>query len=259
MSTMHSLATAILLALASTGQAAAPSGMALVPAGRYVPAFRPENGLRELAMSAFYLDMFPVTNSDFLEFVRANPKWRRSHQNPAVADTNYLKLWVSDLELGAAAASNAPVTHVSWYAARAYCAWKGKRLPTTAEWEYAASASSARIDGENDPEFKRDILAWYAQPAPEKLPEVGLGRANYHGLYDLHGLVWEWVADFNRAVMTADSRGDRGAEQERFCGGAAEGATDRTDYPAFMRYGFRSSLKANYTVHNLGFRCAQDL
>lgn len=203
-------------------------------------------------MSPFYLDAFPVTNGDFLEFVRANPKWRRSNMKPTLADTNYLKLWAGDLVLGPSVDSNAPVTFVSWYAARAYSTWKGKRLPTTAEWEYAASASATRPDGDNDPEFKRAVLAWYAKPTPACLPRVGAGRPNYFGLHDLHGLVWEWVGDFNRTIM------DSGPEREAFCGGAAESATDRSDYPAFMRYGFRSSLPAHYTVHNLGFRCAKD-
>jgi len=233
--------------------------MVLVPAGRYVPAFRADNGPREIAMSPFYLDVLPVSNADFLEFVRANPKWRRANVKPTLADTNYLKLWAGDLVLGPAAASNAPVTCVSWFAARVYCAWKGKRLPTTAEWEYAASASPTRPDGDNDPAFKHEVLAWYAKPSPERLPAVGLGRANYFGVHDLHGIVWEWVADFNRAITAGDSRGDGGPQRELFCGGAAEGATDRSDYHAFMRFGFRSSLQAHYTIHNLGFRCAKDL
>jgi formylglycine-generating enzyme required for sulfatase activity len=60
-------------------------------------------------------------------------------------------------------------------------------------------------------------------------------------------------------MMTTDSRGEAGVEREAFCGAASQGATDRTDYAAFMRYAFRSSLKPDYTIHNLGFRCAKDL
>ena len=50
-----------------------------------------------------------------------------------------------------------------------------------------------------------------------------------------------------------------GLDRQLFCGGGSQGARDVQIYPAFMRYGFRSSLKANYCVHNLGFRCAKDL
>ena len=84
------------------------------------------------------------------------------------------------------------------------------------------------------------------------------GTANVHGLYNLHGLVWEWTSDFNSALITGDARGDTGIERSLFCGAGSMGASDRSNYPAFMRFGLRSSLKAAYTVHNLGFRCAQD-
>ena len=88
---------------------------------------------------------------------------------------------------------------------------------------------------------------------------VGVGRANYFGAQDMHGLVWEWVSDFNTAMVTGDARGDTGLDRQLFCGSGSLGVKDRSNFPAFMRYGFRSSLKANYTVHNLGFRCAKDL
>ena len=60
-------------------------------------------------------------------------------------------------------------------------------------------------------------------------------------------------------MVTGDSRGDTGLDRQLFCGSGAQGAKDRSDFPAFMRFAYRSSLKAGYTVHNLGFRCAQDL
>ncbi|HXG49085.1 MAG TPA: formylglycine-generating enzyme family protein [Methylomirabilota bacterium] len=236
-----------------------PAGMTLVPAGRYLPLFRTEQEPKEIPVAAFWLDVLPVTNGDYLEFVRAHPKWRRSQVKRLFADVDYLKRWAGDLEPGTNAPLDAPVTHVSWFAAKAYCAWKGKRLPTTAEWEYAAAASPTRADGENDPEFVREVRAWYSTPAPAAPPPVGQRRANLFGVHDLHGLIWEWVADFNTAMVTGDARGDTGLDRQLFCGSGAEGAKDRSNFPAFMRYGFRSSLKANYTIHNLGFRAARSL
>jgi sulfatase modifying factor 1 len=257
-------ATAILLGLASVGDAAElaaspPSGMVLLPAGRYVPLFRGVNEPRDVPVNPFWLDTLPVTNTDFLEFVKANPKWRRSSIKRLFADGNYLRQWSDDLDIGTAVDSNSPVTHVSWFAAKAYSVWRGKRLPTTAEWEYAAAASPTHADGDNDAEFKQQVMAWYAEPAVAKLPSVGTRKRNYFGVHDLHGLVWEWVADFNTALVTGDSRGDTGLERQLFCGSGSEGSNDRSNYPAYMRYAFRSSLKASYTVQNLGFRCAKDL
>ena len=236
----------------------APAGMALIPAGIYKPLFRGENELKEIPVKPFFLDVVPVTNRDFLEFVRANPKWRRSQVKRLFADESYLKHWPGDLDIEGVL-TNAPVTWVSWFAAKAYAQWKGKRLPAMTEWEYAASASPTRPDGENDAAFQKEVLRWYATPAPDALPYVGAGPANFHGVRDLHGLVWEWVSDFNIAMVTGDARGDTGLERQLFCGAGAQAASDRANYAAFMRYGFRSSLKAGYAVHNLGFRCAKDL
>lgn len=248
----------LLLGIISSGGAEIPCDMALIPGGTYRPAFRSENDPATVPIAPFLLDVLPVTNQEYLEFVRAHPKWRRSQAKRIFADAQYLSHWAGDLELGAAQ-PDVPVTHVSWFAARAYATWKGKRLPTTAEWEFAANASPTLADGAKDPEFVKTIRLWYSTPAPEELPLAGQTTPNFYGVQDLHGLVWEWVSDFNTAMITGDSRGDTGLDRQLFCGGAADGATDRNNFPAFMRFGFRSSLKASYTVHNLGFRCARDI
>jgi formylglycine-generating enzyme required for sulfatase activity len=244
---------------AATPSTAAPADMALVAAGVYRPAFRAATEPKEVPVRAFYLDKLPVTTGEYLEFVRANPRWRCSQVKPIFADRFYLKDWAGDLEPGANAPLDTPVTCVSWFAAKAFAQWKGRRLPTVAEWEYAAGASANRPDGENDLAFRQEILRWYTTSgAPAG--HVGAGRPNYWGIYDLHGLMWEWVLDFNAAMVTGDSRADAGGlERGLFCGAGAQGARAVDDYPAFMRLGFRSSLSANFCVHNLGFRCAKDL
>jgi formylglycine-generating enzyme required for sulfatase activity len=225
-----------------------PEGMALIPDGIYSPPFRSVNATNKIPVHEFYLDICPVTNEEFLEFVRANPKWRRSQVKSAAADDLYLKQWSGDL-LFNEKIKKAPVTFVSFYAAKAYAQWKNKRLPTVAEWEYAAAASPTRADGKNDAAFQKQIVKWYSSPTSEVLPNAGSGGPNIFGVRDLHGLVWEWTGDFYTALEMA----------EGVCGGGAKDAKDRGDYPAFMRFGFRSSLKMDYTVHNLGFRCAKSL
>ncbi len=236
-----------------------PQGMVLVSNGFYRPLFAADSESREISVKSFYLDALPVTVGDFLEFIRSNPAWQKSSVKRIFADESYLGNWERDLLPGTNAPTDAPVTGVSWFAARAYAAWKGKRLPTTAEWEHAASASETRPDGEKDSAFKQQVLQWYLTPnAP--LARVGGRSANFWGARDLHGLVWEWVLDFNAALTAGDSSADSaGQERGLFCGAGAQGARDVDDYPAFMRWGFRSSLQADYCIHNLGFRCAKDL
>jgi len=233
------------------------NGMALVPGGIFRPVFRSQNDAPEVSVKAFQLDVVPVSNADYLEFVRANPRWQRSAVRRIFADESYLAAWAGDLEPGNNAPVNAPVVHVSWFAAKAYAQWKGKRLPTTVEWEYAAAASATRPDGENDRGFKAEILKWYCEPAAtERLSALDAPK-NFYGVRALHGLVWEWVSDFNSAIPGGDGRG--GVDTRFFCGNNAQNAQAVNDYPAFMRLAFRNSLKADYCIHNLGFRCAKDL
>ena len=219
-----------------------------IPGGLYTNLFTSQG---VVMVQNFYLDRYPVTNADYLEFVQAAPAWQRSRVKRLFADESYLQHWTDDLRLGAGAPSNSPVVNVSWFAARAYAKWKGQRLPTLAEWELASRPDATTTVAR--------ILAWYGRPVRGPLPAVGSTFANAQGVWDLHGLIWEWVDDFNTALVTGESRADTGLERNLFCGSGALGASSFDDYAAFMRYAFRSSLKANYTVPNLGFRCAKDL
>jgi len=252
------IALPLIAAIFALGTArAAEPGMVAIPDGTYRPLFRMEKDAKEVPVAAFQLDAQPVTNGDFLIFVRENPKWRRSQVKRLFADEHYLAHWSGDLDLGSAQPQQ-PVTNVSWFAAKAFASSRGKRLPTNAEWELAAGAGFTVTDGAKDPEFSQAIARWYGTPAPDVLPDAGHGRPNAFGVRDLHGLVWEWTSDFNSALVTGDARGDTGLERQLFCGAGSLGASNTVDYPAFMRFGFRSSLRAGYTVPNLGFRCAKD-
>jgi sulfatase modifying factor 1 len=233
------------------------SEMVLISGGYYVPLLK-EDINEKIKVESFYLDVYAVTNSQFLSFVKANPQWRKSNVKKIFADKSYLKKWKSDLEPGEKINPNAPVTDVSWFAAKAYAEWVGKRLPTVAEWEYVASASKTKKYGDDDENEIKKILEWYSRLSADIIPPVGSTEKNYWGVYDMHGLIWEWTYDFNTALVTGDSRGDGNLERNLFCGSSSANAKDVKNYPAFMRYGYRSSLKANYTTHNLGFRCAKD-
>jgi len=229
----------------------------VIRGGEYRPFYR-LTGRERITVRAFALDARPVTNERFLAFVRANPAWQRTRVRRLFADQDYLAHWAGDAELGPSARPSQPVTRVSWFAARAFCEAQGRRLPTEAEWEYVARASERSPDAPRDPATTARILAWYGRPNAT-LEDVGASRPNYWGLHDLHALVWEWVEDFNSALVVTDSRDNQGPGIARFCGAASSGAADVGDYVAFMRYAFRQSLRGSYTVRNLGFRCAADI
>ena len=235
------------------------SDMVLIPTGVYTPLYKNAAGEARIQVEAFYLDRYAVTNAQFLEFVKAYPQWRGSQVKRIFADASYLQHWHSDLTPNYQGyQAESPVTQVSWFAAMAYCRSQGKRLPNLDEWEYAAAAGVTTPQSKEDPQFKQWILDWYSAPTPQTLSKVGSTFHNYWGVSDLHGLIWEWVADFNTALVTGESRGDSGLERDLFCGSGSIRSSDFQDYAAFLRYGLRGSLKANYTNANLGFRCAQD-
>ena len=253
--TVPILFVGLLLTLSAFAQ---PEGMVLVRGGAHTPLYTGVTESSTIEVESFYSDVFPVTNAEFLAFVRANPEWRRSQVPGLFADDGYLSHWRGDLNLGEAL-PNQPVTRVSWFAATAYARWANRRLPTTNEWEYTASASETSANGRSDPSYTRRILSWYSRPAPNPLPSVGSTYRNYWGVYDLHGLVWEWVSDFNSGLVSSDSRSNRDADSKLFCGAGSVGAADFEDYAAFLRFAYRSGLKARYTVPNLGFRTALDV
>lgn len=230
----------------------------LIPAGDYRPIARATTDPELVSVAAFRLDALPVTNAEFLVFVTAHPQWRRSRVSPLFADETYLRHWTGDLDPGPSAPADAPVVNISWFAARAYARAQTKRLSTLAEWELAAAGYTTLV-GRDEPDFKQDLYAWLSAPTPEVLPSVATARATLHGARGLHGLVWEWVDDFDTAMVTGESRADVATDQNLFCGGAAAAATDPGDYAAFMRQALRSSLKARQGTSSLGFRCATDL
>ena len=247
------LASAV--APAAAPSAEPPPGMALVPGGSYEPLYR-SPGEKAAQVAPFWIDRTAVTNASFLDFVRRDPRWQRTRVSPLFADDAYLDAWAGDLELGPGALPEQPVTFVSWFAAMAYCRSLGNRLPTEAEWELAAAPPSEAPAARE--ETTRRILAFYGRPRTQ-LPRVGSTPANALGLQDLHGVIWEWVEDFNAGFASADSRKQGDKEAALVCGGAAAAAGDPSDYATFMRYAFRTSLEATHALHHLGFRCARSL
>ncbi len=244
----------LLIYLLSQHKVLAQENMAAIHGGSYIPLYGTDS--TSVDIDDFLMDVYPVTNSEYLEFVRENPAWQRGKVKGIFADGNYLVSWENDLSFGLLS-PRAPVTAVSWFAAKTYCESLEKRLPTVDEWEYVAMADENTADARKKPSYNQKILDWYE--APKSSGEIGSTFKNYWGIYDLHGLVWEWNLDFNSVLISGESRKDIGKDNNLFCGSAAIGASDLMNYAAFMRYAFRGSIKANYSIKNLGFRCVKDI
>ena len=232
------------------------SEMKKISGGTFVPLYGSDSS--GVFIDDFSLDVYPVTNQQYLAFVKQNPKWKRSKVIGLFADESYLSKWGNDTTLGDNVTPKSAVTTVSWYAAKDYCACQGKKLPTIDEWEYAAMASETLPIAQRDSVFNGKIIEGYEMPATYK-KEIGSTFKNYWGIYDMHGLVWEWTSDFNSVLISGESRQDVDTERDLFCGSAAINASNLMDYAAFMRYAFRGSIKANYNIQTLGFRCAKSI
>lgn len=232
---------------------------AVVPTGLYSPLYGLEKDQKEFKVNAFEIDRLPVTKNDFSKFINKNMEWRPDQVKRMLAEKNYLHEWkrLSRHSYRAPHGEGSyPVTNVSYFAAQAYCKWRGGRLPSTLEWEYVAAASEKKANASKDPEFSAKILAWYSAPQPPRL--VKQRAANYYGVYDLHGLVWEWTGDYNSSFITGDNRQDGEKTKDFFCGNSATGSENREAYAAFMRYAMRGTLEPSFTIEKLGFRCAYD-
>ena len=229
--------------------------MAFVKGGKYIPLYGEKN--KTVEVNSLLMDIYPVSNDNFRAFVTKNKKWRKSQVKKIFADANYLSNWKNDTILSPNMKQNSPVTNVSWYAANAYCECQGKRLATVDEWEFVAMANENVADARKIEEYNQYILDWYEKPKTFN-NEIGKTFKNYYGVYDLHGLVWEWTSDFNSILLTGESRSDVTTDKNLFCGSGSLNASDLMNYAAFIRYAFRGSVKANYAVKNLGFRCVKD-
>ena len=265
------LATLILFAAASHASASVrptarpdrpvkrlASHMVMLPAGHYRPLYAAP-GAHRVAVAAFALDREPVTTGQFLAFVERHQEWRRDRVRRVYAGADYLADWPAATDAGSPEARRHPATQVSWFAARAYCASLGKRLPTVDEWEYAAAASERLADATGDAAFRARLLALYAGVGKRTGAETR-GFENAYGVRALHGVVWYWTLDLNSIVLDDDSRatgsGADGRDRHLYCASAALGATDPSNYPAFLRHAVRAGLGPRASTSAVGFRCA---
>jgi formylglycine-generating enzyme len=220
----------------------------LPPDGKQAPVYVPSFAMRVL----------PVTQAEFAQFALRQAQWSRSRAaGSSLADSQYLHKWSTDTAPKKTQSAE-PVTDVSWFAAAAYCQSEGARLPTWHEWEYAAAANEKRRDARKDAAWRARILEWYGQPS-KPLPAVGNTKPNVYGIYDLHGVIWEWVDDSGALMVSGDNRTQGDPDTLKFCGAGALSSTDRENYPTLMRIAMLSSLTAASTNRNLGFRCVKPI
>lgn len=241
--------------------AAKVKGMALVPAGEYQVGSPEgigdpdEHPRHAVALDAFYMDAREVTVSDYMKMAEEGfcdyPEWAKpdSKFNIKTGSSPHYSLAADIL----ASCPDCPVMGVTHKDAAAYCARAGKRLPTEAEWEAAARAGKGTAFSYGDSEAAIGEYAWYEGNSGGRPHPVGAKKPNAFGLYDMHGNVWEWTADFyeKKYYSAGPARSPAGPEKGRER--VLRGGSWAFD-PDSLRSGNRaSSDKAN---DDIGFRCA---
>jgi hypothetical protein len=155
--------------------------------------FEEETPKQGVTIGSFYIDRTEVTNAQFKTFVEKHPEWQKDKIAATLHNGKYLQHWNgNDFPVGQ---EDHPVVFVSWYAANAYCTAQGKRLPTEAEWEFAARGGlegKAFPWGDSLPDKTR---ANYGESGIKAATKVGSYPANGYGLHDMAGNVWEYLAD----------------------------------------------------------------
>lgn len=242
------LAIVVLLFVGTAVQA--QQSVAYIPEGEFHSVL-PEVEGEPVSVNHFYLDKTAVTNIEFAEFLKENPRWNRS-QIPAIfTREGYLRHWKSNLEPGPENPDDAPVTRISWFAANAYCSAAGGRLPTLNEWEY--SAQLMEFDDPSDMDsFANELMGWYSAVNTDNVNTVGsTGIENEYGVKDQFGLIMEWVVDFEPPV---------GTDISLDCGtvGRMQQLGSVYSYAASVRYITRMSFNAKTVTGMVGFRCAYD-
>ncbi|MDE0016457.1 MAG: formylglycine-generating enzyme family protein [Candidatus Poribacteria bacterium] len=251
-----------------------PEGMVLIPAGEFdmgsndAEANNNEQPVRRVYVDAFYMDETEVTNLQFKEFLLENPRWQKGRVDGQFADGNYLRLWNgNNYPQGKA---NHPVVYMSWYAAMAYAEWADKRLPTEAEWEYAARGG---LKGKKYPNGNtitaRD--ANFGNNVKDTTP-VGRYPANGYGLYDMAGNAWEWCLDeYDAEFYFTFPR--NGVVRNPLSGANSVGwilnnytnikstrvlrGGSWVNLATFVRVAGRGDTTPTDTFNNFGFRCAR--
>ncbi len=211
--------------------------------------FADEMPRRKLTVRAFWMDATLVTKARFRLFVLAEPAWQRGALAAASHNGRYLEDW-SGTDFSMAEAAR-PVTFVTWPAARAFCAWEGKRLPTEAEWEWAARG------GLNDPEFPWGdatpdaMRANWSGTKLGRTSDVRAFPANGYRLYDMAGNAWQLLESRWAPGAPADSADDAPSVRHVIHGGSFEGGVVN------LRVRWRDSHPSGGAGPHVGFRCAR--
>lgn len=231
-------------------------GMVLIPGGLFTMGskYRNEGPIKKVYIENFYLDVMEVTVAEFRNFVKSTKRKMPKQPN-----------WNFD---------DHPVVNITWEDCNNYARWIGKRLPTEAEWEYAARGGESNFNyvyensgtyGKNYENIADESMKRYKYHFPVVngyddgyvfTSPVGLFAPNKFGLYDLNGNVLEWCFDWYNDSYTDEDKNPKGPAKGiyKVIRGASWNRSGK-----YMRASYRTFYSIDVQFDFLGFRCAKDV
>jgi len=202
-----------------------------------------DNQAHTVQVDSFYIDKHEVTNFQYAEFCVAT-----GHKFP--------EFWGMDKFTSGLKFPDHPVVGVTWSDAKDYAEWKGFRLPTEAEWEYASRGGLAGMRYPNGNDMDSSLANYNTTQGMAM--KVGSYPANAFGLYDMSGNALEWVWDFYDKDYYLESpyanpQGPLYGKRRSVRGGGWRSGV------MCATVNFRQSLRTYWVDFSVGFRCAKDL
>lgn len=226
------------------------TGMVVIPGGEFSMGkssisktnYKPRH---QVILDSFLIDRHEVTNGEYLQFCTAT-----DHRLP--------EFWNVDIFRCGEKYTNYPVVGVNWSDATKYAKWAGKRLPTEAEWEYAARGGLTGKDYPNGNDWNKSSPANQPGNWINRIEPVGQFEANGFGLHDMAGNVWEWTADNYEGDYYSTSPKINPPGPDHGTGRVIRGGSWHSG-PGCKKVYYRSSMSANWVDFAIGFRCVRDI
>ncbi|EPG66133.1 formylglycine-generating enzyme family protein [Leptospira wolffii] len=252
-------------------------GMQCIPAGNFIRGSNrhdsDEKPEQKIYLSDFFMDLYEVTNEDFSKCIEDGAcKECLANGTCDTIGPAYGELYLKPKQ---------PIVGVSWYTAKEYCEWAGKRLPTEAEWEKAARGPKGNLYPWGNKtadcrlavimEGERKGCVPHKLDPPNLMPTANVGTrpAGVYGLFDMAGNSWEWVQDWYSESYAACGKDCAGKDPKGPCDGKApcQGYDKKTLksgswwWNSYYARGSkrRAHIPQNFPeYHHFGFRCAKD-
>ncbi len=231
------------------GEEPIPDDTVTIPAGPFVRGTKDggfdEQPQRTISLDTFSIDRYEVTNHQYQQFVLAT-----GHRKPGLP-ARYAKSG------GKVQGTNQPVVYVSWDDAAEYCHWKGKRLPSEAEWEKAMRGTDGRLWPWGNKEQPQGANWARVQDGHEVSARVGTFQADKspYGVMDGAGNVIEWVDDWYQETYYRDSPDQNPLSPEHGTYRVLRGG-GYTTTGGDIRITSRSKMMPDFRDETIGFRCA---